>query len=119
MKLNHLNICTSDVNAAADFFAKYFGFQRMPTHGVDVMALVKDETGFVLLFSNFTKNVKPVYPAGFHFGFIVETKEEVNAMYERLHADGYASEAPRAMHGSWTFYFKAPGDFVLEVQCLN
>jgi catechol 2,3-dioxygenase-like lactoylglutathione lyase family enzyme len=117
MKLNHLNICTSDPNAAAEFFVKYFAFERAPTGMEDTICVVRDETGFVLLFSNFSKKAAPVYPDGFHFGFILETREAVNRMYERLQADGHASQPPRMLHGSWTFYFTAPGNFLLEMQC--
>ena len=52
----------------------------------------------------------------FFFGFIRESRDEVDAMYVRLQEAGFASEAPRAVHGSWSFYFKAPGDILVEVQ---
>ncbi|HEY5078842.1 MAG TPA: VOC family protein [Opitutaceae bacterium] len=119
MKLKHLNICTAEVGAAADFFVKYFGFTRIPTRAPDDVAVVHDDDGFSLLFSNFDKKSKPTYPEGFHFGFILDTREEVNRLFGRLQAAGFASKPPREMHGSWTFYFRPPGDFTLEVQCLN
>lgn len=118
MKLNHLNICTAAPDVAAEFFVKYFGFSRSDTRPGAPISVVRDETGFTLLFSNFRKEI-PVYPEGFHFGFIVETRQEVDRLFAQLKSDGHASTGPKEMHGSYTFYLKAPGDFVLEIQCLQ
>lgn len=118
MKLNHLNVCVSDSRATSQFFVDYFGFQRANTQGLDTLAVLYGEDGFVLILSNFDKQNTPVYPNGFHFGFIRESRDEVDAMYTRLQAAGFASEAPRAVHGSWTFYFQAPGDILVEVQAV-
>ncbi len=37
-------------------------------------------------------------------------------MYERLKEDGFEVQPPQRSHG-WTFYFTAPGDFIIEVVC--
>ncbi|MFN8440824.1 MAG: VOC family protein [Caldilineaceae bacterium] len=116
MKLNHLNVCVSDPRTTSQFFVEQFGFQRANTNGLDTLAVLHGEDGFVLILSNFDKKNVPVYPNGFHFGFIQENREQVDGIYERLHAAGFANEAPRSVHGSWTFYFKAPGDILVEVQ---
>ena len=34
-----------------------------------------------------------------------------------LRADGFDVPPPRRFHGSWTFYFRAPGGFTIEVLC--
>ncbi len=57
------------------------------------------------------------YPRGFHIGFIQQSEEQVNAINERLRADGYDVPPPAKLHGSWTFYFAAPGGFTIEVLC--
>ena len=119
MKLNHLNICTSEVRSAAKLFEQYFGFRRVNATTSEKLAVLKNEEGFLLLFSNFDKDAKPHYPEGFHFGFILDTREAVNTIYQRLNAAGIASEPPREMHGSWTFYFAAPGNLLIEVQCMK
>lgn len=116
MKLNHLNVCVSDPRTTSQFFVDHFGFQRANTNGLDTLAVLRGEDDFVLILSNFDKQNVPVYPNGFHFGFIRESREEVDALYVHLHSAGFASEAPRAVHGSWTFYFNAPGDILVEVQ---
>ena len=118
MKLNHLNLYVRDPRQTSQFFIDYFGFGRGNTNGLDTIAVIHGEDGFVLALSNFDKKTVPVYPNGFHFGFIQETREQVDSIYARLNAAGFASEAPRALHGSWTFYFNAPGDILVEVQYL-
>ncbi|MBX3013698.1 MAG: VOC family protein [Caldilineaceae bacterium] len=118
MKLNHLNVCVTDPRASSQFFVDYFGFQRANTNGLDTLAVLHGEDHFVLILSNFDKQNVPVYPNGFHFGFIRESQGEVDAMYARLAAAGFATEAPRAVHGSWSFYFNAPGDILVEVQAV-
>jgi hypothetical protein len=39
----------------------------------------------------------------------------VNEINKRLKDDGYDVPAPSRQHGSWTFYFRAPGGFTIEV----
>ena len=55
------------------------------------------------------------YPSSFHIGFIQPTRERVNEINARLAADGYRVPPPSIQHGSWTFYFTAPGGFTIEV----
>ena len=39
----------------------------------------------------------------------------MNAINQRLRDDGYEVPPPSRQHGSWTFYFRAPGGFIIEV----
>ena len=55
------------------------------------------------------------YPATFHIGFIQESEEKVNEINRRLKEDGFDVPPPDRQHGSWTFYFRAPGGFLIEV----
>lgn len=57
------------------------------------------------------------YPATFHVGFIQQTEEQVNTINQRLKDDGYDVAPPSKQHGSWTFYFQAPGGFMIELLC--
>ena len=56
-------------------------------------------------------------PGFFHIGFGQPSQEAVNAINRRLKEDGYDVPAPSRQHGSWTFYFTAPGGFLIEVLC--
>jgi catechol 2,3-dioxygenase-like lactoylglutathione lyase family enzyme len=55
------------------------------------------------------------YPSSFHIGFIQPSHERVNEINRRLRDDGFAVDPPAHLHGSWTFYFTAPGGFTIEV----
>jgi len=41
--------------------------------------------------------------------------ERVDEINQRLRDDGFAVDLPAHLHGSWTFYFQAPGGFTIEV----
>ena len=55
------------------------------------------------------------YPSSFHIGFIQPSPARVDEINKRLRDDGFTVDAPAHLHGSWTFYFQAPGGFTVEV----
>ncbi len=116
MKLNHLNLSVTDVVATRQFLETYFGLrphQEVKTNpGFDML---RDDNGLVLTLIKSPRTTELQYPSTFHIGFIQESEEHVNAIYERLRNDGYEVNAPQRLHGSWTFYFLCPGGFLIEV----
>jgi catechol-2,3-dioxygenase len=115
MILNHLNLAVSDVQAARAFLVKYFGLDSEGKPGNDVIAFLRDDLGMVLTLTNMERATEVKYPSTFHIGFIQPSPEKVNEINRRLREDGYGVEAPSKQHGSWTFYFQAPGGFMIEV----
>lgn len=115
MILNHVNLAVSDVQKARDFLIKYFDLDPRGLPGNDRIAILRDERGMVLTLSNFEGASEVKYPGAFHIGFIQESPAKVDEMNQRLKDDGYEVDAPQRLHGSWTFYFTAPGGFVIEV----
>ncbi len=115
MRLNHLNLMVPDVARTREFFEKYFGLRCVFERGRDVLSVLVDESGFVFTLSNFNKATEVEYPGAFHIGFGQETRERVDEIYRQLTADGIDANPPHEFHGAWTFYFRAPGDFVVEV----
>ncbi len=115
MHLNHLNLAVSDVRQSREFFETYFGFRCIAAPGRDVLAVLVDESGFLLNLSNFGKATAVEYPDGFHIDFMQDSRERVDEIHHRLKSDGFDIEDPRDRHGAWTFYFRAPGGFVVEV----
>ena len=81
----------------------------------DARDVALDFGGGLLTLSNFNKATRVDYPEGFHVGFIQESPERVNEINKVLKGDGFDVEAPRNFHGSWTFYFRAPGGFTIEI----
>jgi lactoylglutathione lyase len=115
MRLNHLNLAVPNVPQAREFFETYFGFRCIAAPGRDVLAVLMDESGFLLNLSNFDKATEVKYPGAFHIGFMQESRERVDEIHARLKSDGFDVKPPRDYHGAWTFYFRAPGGFVVEI----
>jgi catechol-2,3-dioxygenase len=117
MKLNHLNLSVTDVPAAHTFLAHYFGLRD--GGGNNNMAFLYDDNGMVLSLTSgkVGGETEVKYPATFHIGFIQESNERVDEINRQLKEDGYDVPPPSSQHGSWTFYFQAPGGFVIEVLC--
>jgi catechol 2,3-dioxygenase-like lactoylglutathione lyase family enzyme len=114
MALNHLNLTVPEVSQTRAFLEKHFGFRCVaePESGVTVLV---DESGFVLTLNNFGKAAEVAYPGAFHVGFRQGSREQVNALYQGLKADGFDVKPPHEFHGAWTTYFRAPGGFLVEV----
>ncbi len=118
MKLNHLNLTVSDVPQAHHFLEKHFGLKGY--RGMEpreAMSFLSDDNGTLVALFRAAKGTEAKYPAGFHIGFIQESEQQVDEINQRLREDGYEVPKPARLHGSWTFYFKAPGGFTVEVLC--
>jgi lactoylglutathione lyase len=103
VRLNHANLTVPD------------GLRCVTEKGRNALAVLVDETGFVLTLNNFERVAAVEYPGAFHIGFMQDSREKVDAIFERLKAGGFDIQPPREFHGAWTFYLNAPGGFSLEV----
>ncbi len=112
MKLNHLNLTVTDVNAAEAFLHTYFGLQSQG--GNSGFKALFDDNGLVLTLMKGKRDAVVKYPETFHIGFIQESEEAVTALYERMKADGFDIAPPQRSH-AWTFYVVAPGGFTVEI----
>ena len=115
MKLNHLNLTVPCVPETRSFFETYFDFRCVVERGRDALVVLVDDTGFVLTLNNFEKASEVEYPGAFHIGFMQESVERVDAIYNRFKSDGFDVDPPKEFHGAWTFYLRAPGGFLVEV----
>jgi catechol-2,3-dioxygenase len=79
------------------------------------MAFLSDDNGMILSMFNPGEDVEVKYPETFHIGFIQESPEKVDEINHRLKQDGFDVPPASRQHGSWTFYFSAPGGFTIEV----
>ena len=81
------------------------------------MAHLKDDDGLILsLFKVGLFNSAITEPEATHIGFMQETEEQANKIYQRFKTDGIEVPPPQRNHG-WTFSFVAPGGFAVEVVC--
>ncbi|MBV9788233.1 MAG: VOC family protein [Chloroflexi bacterium] len=115
MKLNHLNLAVTDVDAAHQFLTTYFDLQSMTGGNAAMRGLIDDNGSTLILMRSEHTDVH--YPRSFHIGFTQTSEAEVDALNQRLRDAGFDVPAPRRLHGSWAFYFQAPGGFVIEVSC--
>jgi catechol 2,3-dioxygenase-like lactoylglutathione lyase family enzyme len=115
MALNHLNLTVPDISQTRALFEAYLGFRCVAEPQRDALVVLVDESGFILTLNNFAKAAEVVYPGAFHVGFRQDSREQVDALYQRLKADGFDMKPPHEFHGAWTFYFRAPGGFLVEV----
>jgi len=99
-------------------FEQYFGLRTLVVRG-SKMAVLQDNDGLVLIVNHFDNKLEGFdYPRQFdilHIGFIQKSREDVDALHQRLSTDGWEVQAPRNAHGAWTFYFQAKGGYFIEV----
>jgi lactoylglutathione lyase len=115
MKLNHLNLTVTDVLEAQKFLETYFGLEHRG--GNRNIGFLTDDNGMILTLTSMKVGDEDEvrYPATFHIGFAQESEARVDEINRRLKDDGYDVPPPSRQHGSWTFYFRAPGGFTIEV----
>ncbi len=117
MRLNHVNLYSVDVPADRALFETYFGLRCIHMQG-DTLAVMLDDGDMVFVINRFGKPDGFAYPKSFikhHIGFIRESREDVDAVHATMKAGGVDVQQPRDFHGAWTFYFKAPGGYHVEV----
>ena len=116
MKLNHINLTVTDVEAASNFLVDYFGMRSMGGNkGMGFLTDEQDGWGFVLTLMKATEGTQGKYPGTFHIGFFIGGEETVDEIYRRLKEDGFDVPKPEDTGHSYGFYVKAPGGFMVEV----
>ena len=112
MRVNHLHLMVPDVLAATAFFEKYFELRK--ADGNAGLTVLLDENGFVLTLMKMGAKTSRTYPDNFHVGFFLDSEAKVDHIHGRMAADGIDVAPPRRTH-AYSFYVKAPGDFLVEV----
>jgi len=87
MKLNNLQVPTYDLDTSVEFYERFFGFKKMSEEDGETFLVRKDdEDGFLLALFPVEKGTEPL--KWLHFGFIVDTIEEVREKYAALEFAG-------------------------------
>ncbi len=119
MQLNHLSLAVPDVSEASRFFETFFDFKCVDTKGADVLVVLEGQGGFTLVLSHLDKEAAISYPKDFHIGFILESQEQVQAIFDRLKSGEInLPYPPRIMRGSFIFYCRVLDAILLEVSCV-
>jgi catechol 2,3-dioxygenase-like lactoylglutathione lyase family enzyme len=85
MPLNHVSLAVTDRERSADFYGRYFGLTER-IHDDEHLLILSAIDGSVLALSDAAD--PPELPRENHFGFQVESGDEVRAARERFAADG-------------------------------
>ena len=118
MRLNHIDLPVRDIAETRAFFEAHLGFIHVQTLGQDGLAILRDETGLVLVLSRWPKDPQAAYPGGFHIGFLLESEAMVRARYEAMRLAGVDLPSPPShRRGGFQFYFEAPGPILVEIGC--
>lgn len=105
MTINHLNLVVTDVAKAVSFFETYFRFNCTSIKGDNIIAILKNEENFTLVLMTDKAGVV-TYPKDFHIGFMFETSEDVDRLYQELtQSDVGPLPAPKKIRDSYGFYF--------------
>ena len=110
MTINHLNLVVSDVGRSLDLFETSFGFVREQIKGNNAIAILTNSAGFTLVLMNGDDS----YPRNFHFGFFVESIDEVEAIHRRLGHLIEPGNKPAQIRDTYGFYFHFDG-LLIEV----
>lgn len=115
MKLNHLHINVPDVEKARRFYEDFLGFTLLFEH--DPGVFLEDDNGFQLALDPLEKGEKVEFPSWYHFGFCLNSKNEVKDLYEKMKAGGveFVREYREFGDAAANFYCWAPGPYKMEV----
>ena len=118
--LRHLALRVRDVRVSQDFYERHFDmklvWQPDPNNvylstGVDNLALHQVPTEEFEKFS-----ASPYHPLD-HLGFLMDTPESVNTLYQEVTAQGVTIVHPPKLHrdGSFSFYLADPDSNTIQV----
>ena len=111
LHISHLSLGVSNIGASERFYGEVLG---LPTQRVDDHVEIRWNDDFLLILT-----ASP--PAGrgkFHFGFRVQTAEEVDAWAARLRDRGVdIVTGPAGENGLRQMYCIDPDDYKIEIYC--
>jgi catechol 2,3-dioxygenase-like lactoylglutathione lyase family enzyme len=116
MQLNHIDLQVSDVDAAREFFERFFGL-RCRYQRQKQIAIFESDTGFEFAVSNLFNSPAPVYPPDFHLGFVLQRSSDVREVYERIKSAGITLKLDLGVQGpAFVFQCIGPDNIPVEVR---
>ncbi len=85
MRLNHVALTVSNRQRSAEFYAQWFGLDKR-VHEDDHLLIIADEAGGLLALSE--GEVPQILPRTNHFGFQVDSTQQVIEMREKCKLAG-------------------------------
>jgi hypothetical protein len=131
MRLNHINLCASDVPAMARTLEQHFDYDLFVlTKVTEQMGVLEPGSDFAMLTGldgsyvvisqiDPTPDGSSAYPSFFHFGVMQDSADAVHAKHAELEAAGYhpgaISDGFEVAGATWTAFYCEIGDG-LEVE---
>ena len=115
LRLGHLNLTVADTEAAAAFYGRWFGFQRVLAEYRDGTIFVSDDAGFELALHE--GRLPRTGHDAWHFGFLASSASAVTRMAVAMRdagVDVYALEETSSYTG---FKCRDPDGYEIEVYC--
>ena len=107
--LNHLSLVVSDPERSAQFYESVFGMERQWREG-DFVFLSCGDADLALV------KGKPLIHRRFHFGFRVDSREEVDAWLRAVnHHDAPVTHGPQDYGDYYTFSCRDPDGYAVEI----
>lgn len=107
--MNHLSLVVSDPERSASFYEDLFGMQRQWKEG-DFVFLSCGDADLALV------KGKPLIHRRFHFGFRLDTREEVDAWLGRVkETKAPVTHGPEDYGDYYTFSLRDPDGYAIEV----
>lgn len=112
MRLNHLHLHVSDVARARVFYERWFGFEEQAHHGS--ILFLRDQGGLDLALAPDADAGS--MPPWFHFGFRLDSIEEVEALHASMASGGVDVVQPFENWGDLAAFRCVDGDgYQIEV----
>ncbi len=116
MDLNHIQLNTTNPEASADFYSRYFGFHKKIRNDRENGYFLWNKDGFLMSIFKIPENVQ--FPSWFHIGFRMDSVEEIKELYERLLKDGCKINRELKIEQDFTFFrCLDPAGYTVEVFC--
>jgi catechol 2,3-dioxygenase-like lactoylglutathione lyase family enzyme len=113
MNIKHMTLAVRDLEKSLGFYGSYFGFRQDGEHGDGIM--LRNSSGFMLGMAQAPEAAK--LPDWFHFGFSVDTPENLKALYSRLKSDGVSFRKDLRDDGEeMVFHIFDPDGYRIEIR---
>ena len=126
MKLNHVNLCASDVTTLAHTLETHFGYRTLEIGTVpDLPWATNPGSTYAILVGEDVSDIvitqidpvpegESAYPPQFHFGLMQDTVEAVHAKHAELKQAGFTpgklNEGFEVLGATWTAFYCPLGD---------
>ena len=116
MKLAHTMIRVRDLDRSIDFYSKFLGLReaRRKDIGDAVLVFLADEDEHHFVELTFNKDGRD-YDIGNQFGHLAFFAEDLDAVIERVEAEGWDYRGSRPETGSKYIFVKDPDGYDIEI----